>query len=133
MSAGRQRQDLGGRAGRALLSGADEFHRATRRAVLGGMAAAGALGTASALSAVATLAPAATGRLKQSVCRWPFRSFPLPELCRGAKDVGLAAIDLLHAEEWWVVRGCGLSVSMGYPRLRETIIEKSVEHTSKHD
>src|SRR5439155_4465359 len=104
-----------GRAGRALLSGADEFHRATRRAVLGGMAAAGALGTASALPAFAALAPAATGRLKQSVCHWPFRSFPLPELCRRAQAVGLAAIDLLHADEWSVVRDWGLSVSMGYP------------------
>jgi len=100
--------------------------------MLGGMAAAGALGTASALSAVATLAPAATGRLKQSVCRWPFRSFPLPELCRGAKAVGLAAIDLLHADEWSVVRDCGLSVSMGYPSRRETLIETGFNDPVNH-
>src|SRR6266480_4703379 len=130
--AGRQRQDLGGRAGRALLSGGDEFHGTTRRAVLGGMAAAGALGSASALSAVAALAPATTGRLKQSVCRWPLRSFALPELSRGAKAVGLAAIDLLHADEWSVVSDCGLSVSMGYPSRRETLIETGFNDPVNH-
>ena len=114
------------------MSGADEFHRATRRAVLGGMAAAGALGSASALSALVAVAPAATGRLKQSVCRWPFRSLPLPELCRGAKAVGLAAIDLLHADEWSVVSDCGLSVSMGYPSRRETLIETGFNDPVNH-
>jgi hydroxypyruvate isomerase len=49
------------------------------------------------------------------VCRWPFESIPLPELCRAARDLGLAGIDLLTRDDWERVREYGLVCSMGYP------------------
>jgi hydroxypyruvate isomerase len=55
----------------------------------------------------------ATGRLKQSVCRWPFAKIPLPEFCRAVADMGLTAIDLLNEKEWPVAREYGLTCSMG--------------------
>src|SRR2546430_12750031 len=44
-------------------------------------------------------APRGAGRLKQSVCRWPYRQIPLPELCRAALDIGLGGVDLLTRDE----------------------------------
>ena len=37
---------------------------------------------------------------RQSVARWCFSRTPLDELCREAKRIGLAAIDLLSENEW---------------------------------
>ena len=55
----------------------------------------------------------ATGRLKQSVCRWPYAKIPLPEFCRAVADLGLSAVDLLGEAEWPVAREYGLTCSMG--------------------
>jgi hydroxypyruvate isomerase len=117
----------------------DKPHGVRRRAVLGGLAvAAGAvasqgMGAASASPAVsaASLAPSA-GRLKQSVCRWPYNHIPLPEFCRRAKQIGLAAIDLLQMDEWFVAQDAGLVVSMGYASRREKFIETGFNDPSNH-
>src|SRR5690349_9374854 len=61
----------------------------------------------------------APGRLKQSLARWCYGSIPLPELCKAAKRIGLAGIDLLARDEWDVVRDAGLVCSMGYPYPKE--------------
>jgi hydroxypyruvate isomerase len=53
------------------------------------------------------------GRLKQSVCRWPFAKIPLPEFCKAVADMGLTAMDLLTEAEWPVARQYGLTCSMG--------------------
>src|SRR5437879_4504717 len=42
--------------------------------------------------------PAAS--LKQSACRWPYRSIPLTSFCQAAKGMGLTGIDLLTSDEW---------------------------------
>ncbi|HKR54978.1 MAG TPA: TIM barrel protein [Gemmatimonadales bacterium] len=55
------------------------------------------------------------GRLKQSLARWCYGSIPLPDLCKAAKKVGLAGIDLLARDDWDIVRDAGLVCSMGYP------------------
>ena len=60
-------------------------------------------------------APRGAGRLKQSVCRWPFSAIPLPDLCRAAVGMGLTGIDLLYRDDWERVREFGLVCSMGYP------------------
>ncbi|OLE64567.1 MAG: hypothetical protein AUG03_08855 [Acidobacteria bacterium 13_1_20CM_2_68_14] len=59
--------------------------------------------------------PSGPGRLKQSVCRWPFSAIPLPDLCRAAVGMGLTGIDLLYRDDWERVREFGLVCSMGYP------------------
>src|SRR5215471_5795083 len=55
-----------------------------------------------------------SGRLKQSVSRWPYNAIPLPDFCRAVADMGLTAIDLLEEPEWTVIRQFGLTCSMGY-------------------
>ena len=72
-------------------------------------------------AAVAPLLPdiaaaaAAAGRIKQSACRWPYHTIPLPEFCRAAKAMGLSGVDLLTRDDWEKVREFGLVCSMGYP------------------
>src|SRR2546425_12827913 len=64
------------------------------------------------------------GRLKQSVCRWPYRQIPLPELCRAALDIGLGGIDLLTRGEGGQGRQGGLVCSMAYSVKRREFIAK---------
>src|ERR1700681_3318083 len=117
----------------------DKPQGVSRRSVLGGLAvAAGAvssqgLGAASASPAVAAASPApSAGRLKQSVCRWPYNQIPLPAFCRRAKQIGFAGIDLLHRDEWSVAQDAGLEVSMGYASRREKFIETGFNDPSNH-
>jgi len=72
------------------------------------------------------------GRLKQSVCRWPYNSIPLPEFCRRAKQLGLAAIDLLQVDEWPIAQDAGLAVSLGYPSPRGKFIETGFNDPANH-
>ena len=85
----------------------------TRREALAGSAALLG-GAALAGSSAGAQQPAGrTGRLKQSVCRWPFDKIPLPEFCKGVAALGLSAIDLLTEKEWPIARDFGLTCSMG--------------------
>jgi hydroxypyruvate isomerase len=108
-----------------------EPHDVSRRALLGRLAVAA--GGVLASAAVPAAAPAASiGRLKQSVCRWPYDRIPLPEFCRRAREIGLAAIDLLHIDEWPVAQDAGLHVSLGYASRRERFIETGFNDPSNH-
>jgi hydroxypyruvate isomerase len=75
----------------------------------------------------------AAGRIKQSVCRWPYARTPLPELCRRARRIGLSAIDLLFPDEWAVARDAGLDVSLGYPSRRDKFIETGFNDPANHE
>ncbi|HWX35342.1 MAG TPA: TIM barrel protein [Steroidobacteraceae bacterium] len=113
-------------------------HGVSRRALLGALAAAGAVASkdlraASAASAVLAASPApSAGRLKQSVCRWPYNHVPLPDFCRRAKQMGFAAIDLLQRDEWPVAQDAGIEVSMGYAGRREKFIETGFNDPVNH-
>jgi len=108
----------------------------SRRALLRGLGlAAGALAfdkLGSAPAAPDAVPGASAGRLKQSVCRWPYKHVPLPELCRRAKQIGLTAIDLLQADEWPVAQDAGMAVSLGYPSRREKFIETGFNDPANH-
>jgi hydroxypyruvate isomerase len=106
--------------------------RMTRRAALGALGAV--VTAANAFAADELLAPSApsAGRLKQSVCRWAFARTPLPELCRRARQIGLAGIDLLYPEEWATVGDAGLAVSMGYASRREKFIQTGFNDPDNH-
>src|SRR5580692_2476132 len=115
----------------------------SRRALLAGLGAAGAAGAAGTAGAAVTPGAAApkdvraastlpAGRLKQSVCRWPYNRIPLPDFCRRAKQMGLAAIDLLQSDEWSVAQDAGLDVSMGYASRREKFIETGFNDPANH-
>jgi hydroxypyruvate isomerase len=72
------------------------------------------------------------GRLKQSVSRWPFDDIPFDDFCRAASNIGLAAIDLLDADDWPRVRQYGLVCSMGNPTDRPDFIERGFNDRSSH-
>jgi hydroxypyruvate isomerase len=120
----------------------DHPHRVSRRALFGPLVAAAALApthwrAASASPAVAAgpaapAGPDTPGRLRQSVCRWSYHDTPIPELCRRAKQIGIAAIDLLHIDEWSAAQDAGLAVSLGYPSRREKFIETGFNDPSNH-
>ncbi|HET7778232.1 MAG TPA: TIM barrel protein [Rudaea sp.] len=113
---------------------------------LGRRAALQRLALAATLPACATLAPVFTtsavaaatrssanaGRLKQSVCRWPYKNVPLPEFCKRAKQLGLVAIDLLYPDEWSVATDAGLVVSMGYAAQRGKFIQTGFNDPANH-
>jgi hydroxypyruvate isomerase len=109
----------------------------TRSAGVGLIAAAGG-GVAHPYRAIS--APAATsgessavpGRLKQSLCRWPYSKISLPELCRRTKQMGFAAIDLLYPDEWSVAADAGLIVSMGYASHRDKFIATGFNNPANH-
>jgi hydroxypyruvate isomerase len=75
---------------------------------------------------------AGVGKLRQAVCRWPFQRIPLPDLCRAAVGMGLAAIDLLGPEDWPRVRDYGLACSMGYPAIRDDFIAAGFNNRANH-
>jgi len=72
------------------------------------------------------------GTLRQAVCRWPFERIPLPDLCRAAAGMGLAAIDLLGPDDWERVRDYGLVCSMGYPAIRRDFIATGFNDPANH-
>jgi len=73
------------------------------------------------------------GRLRQSVCRWPFAAIPLDDFCRGARDIGLEAIDLLYPDEWDTAHAHGLAVSTGYASRRPNFITEGFNDPALHD
>ena len=106
-----------------------------RRLLRAAATSAAALGTgAAALASGLTEtpdAPAAGGRLRQSVCRWTLPG-ALPEVCQRVRGLGLRAIDLLYADEWEVARAAGLTCSMGYASRRERFIENGFNDPANH-
>ena len=76
--------------------------------------------------------PAAAGRLKQSVCRWPYARVSLPDFCRRTKQLGFAAIDLLFPDEWAAASDAGLVVSMGYASRRDKFIATGFNDPANH-
>jgi hydroxypyruvate isomerase len=81
---------------------------------------------------VSSESPGPSGRLKQSVCRWPYARISLPEFCRRTKQLGFAAIDLLFPDEWSTAADAGLVVSMGYASRRERFIATGFNDPANH-
>jgi len=101
----------------------------TRRELLGAAALTAAAAT---LPQPASAAPPSTGRVKQSVCRWPFNKIPLPEFFKACAEMGLPAVDLLTEEEWIIAkRDFGLTCSTGFPAVRS--IPDGINNTKFHD
>jgi hydroxypyruvate isomerase len=93
----------------------------SRRDAIGAIAAAAVTGTAltaTVSNAAATsdvaykTTPGSAGRLKQSVSRWCYDRIALPDLCIAARDMGLAAIDLLDEKDWETPKQYGLACAM---------------------
>ncbi len=73
-----------------------------------------------------------SGRLKQSVSRWPYEGIPLPEFSRAAAAMGLKAIDLLQPRDWETVREHGLVCSMGYATERRDFLTNGFNNRASH-
>ncbi|MEO7208240.1 MAG: TIM barrel protein [Steroidobacteraceae bacterium] len=106
-----------------------------RSAGIGMLAAGGLADPIGAISAPLTESSgnsAGAGRLKQSVCRWPYARMSLPDFCRRTRQMGFAAIDLLFPDEWDVAADAGLTVSMGYASRRDKFIATGFNDPANH-
>jgi hydroxypyruvate isomerase len=108
-----------------------EIEDAGRRTALTGIVGS-LLAAALPVTRDAEAAAAPPGRLKQSVCRWPYHAVELPELCRRLKRMGFVGIDLLYVDEWQIAHDAGLTVSMGYPTRRDKFIETGFNNPANH-
>src|SRR5918912_472843 len=52
------------------------------------------------------------GRVNHSVCRWCYNGIPLEDLCKAAKKIGLASIELVGPDEWPVLKKYGLTSAL---------------------
>ncbi len=101
---------------------------------VGALAAVGAcpLGASGAPCAKSRAASPVVGRLKQSVCRWPYAKLSLADFCRRSRQLGFAAIDLLYPDEWAAASDAGLVVSMGYAGRRDKFIQTGFNDPANH-
>ena len=91
------------------------------------------------LGALASGAPAAAsavpvlGRLKQSVCRWPFSRIPYDDFCVMVRRVGLGAIDLVDQQDWALVQRHGLAISTSNSTQRRDFIARGLNDRANHE
>jgi hydroxypyruvate isomerase len=52
------------------------------------------------------------GKINHSVCRWCYESIPLEDLCKAAKNIGLASVELVGPEEWPILKKYGLTCAL---------------------
>jgi hydroxypyruvate isomerase len=52
------------------------------------------------------------GNINHSVCRWCYADIPLEELCKAAKKIGLASVELVGPEEWPTLKKYGLTSAL---------------------
>ncbi|MDG3003529.1 hydroxypyruvate isomerase family protein [Paludisphaera mucosa] len=97
----------------SLSSKPESTRRDLIRAATATVAAGVALGGSSTHAAAdSNKKSAATGRLKQSVCRWCYGKIPLDELCSAAKRMGLVGIDLLGPADFATIKKYDLICTM---------------------
>jgi len=82
-------------------------------------------------AAEATLPADLKGKINHSVCRWCYPSIPLEDLCKAAKGMGIAAIDLVGPDEWPVLQRYGLDAAM--PHGAGKGIERGFNDPELHD
>jgi hydroxypyruvate isomerase len=88
--------------------------------------------TGALLPAMAPVLPVAPGRLRQSVCRWPFDAVPFRDFVRSVKSIGIEAIDLLTEDQFDIVRDAGLACSMVTPTKRPDFIARGLGDPANH-
>ena len=104
---------------------------ASRREWLLGTAAA-VVGAATSPGVLRSDSRMPSGRLKQSVSRWPFANVPFDRFCQEAATMGIRAIDLLRPKDWERVRAHGLVCSMGEPTDRQDFIATGFNDRTHH-
>jgi len=95
-----------------------------------------------AAAAVPAARPASNPRLKQAVCRGPYRKYSLDELCQHCVRIGIKGIDLVDHNDWPTIKKYGLvpamtpgagSIPDGWNRLEnhEKLIAQLTENLSR--
>ncbi len=83
-----------------------------------GLAAAALLGGSASSPGQASTSPDSPlprkGRIRQSVCKGPYPTLTVDELCRYGAHIGLQGIDLLQPADFEVPKKYGLTCAMGY-------------------
>ena len=59
-----------------------------------------------------TLEKELKGKINHSVCRWCYQSIELEDLCKAAKKIGIASIELVGPEEWPILQKYGLTSAL---------------------
>ena len=52
------------------------------------------------------------GKINHSVCRWCYQNIPFEDLCKAAKNIGIASIELVGPEEWPILKKHGLTAAL---------------------
>lgn len=87
------------------------YSHLSRREVLGGAAALGALGATGMASAVEVGADdwrITNGRIRQSVVPWCFAPMPVGQLARAADKLGFSSVELADPADWPMLKELGL-------------------------
>ena len=93
------------------------IENSTRRSAIKTMVGtAAAVATASLAhrvsAAESTLEANLKGKINHSVCRWCYESIPFEDLCKAAKNIGLASIELVGPDEWPILKKYGLTSAL---------------------
>jgi hydroxypyruvate isomerase len=91
-------------------------HTSRRKAIQTMLAASGTVAGLSLSTRIeaaeAVLSNDLKGRVNHSVCRWCYQDIPLEDLCKAAKKIGLASIELVGPEEWPLLKKYGLTSAL---------------------
>jgi hydroxypyruvate isomerase len=86
----------------------------SRRSILKSIGAVSAAGIIGFNESEAKGTAVLKNNIKHSACRWCYNSIPFEELCQGAKDIGMASIELTGPKEWPILKKYGLECAIGW-------------------
>jgi len=86
--------------------------RTALRSLAGAAAVAALPRSQAAESAPKAAKPAASGSIRQSVCKWCFKDIQLDPFVATAKEIGLESVELLNPEDFPILKKYGLSCAM---------------------
>ncbi|MEX0685102.1 MAG: TIM barrel protein [Balneolales bacterium] len=78
-----------------------------------------------------TLNKSLQGRVKHSVCRWPYNDIGFEDLCKAANEIGIHSIELVGPKEWPILKKYGLECAM--PWGADLGTKKGFNDTELHD
>jgi hydroxypyruvate isomerase len=75
------------------------------------------------------------GNLRQSVCKWCFRTLSVEELARGVAAIGMKSVELVPPEDWPTLKKYGLTCAMASygDALRNPQIRAGLNRPENHD
>lgn len=129
-----------------MKKGQTGYSRRSSLKKIGGTVALSVLGTSIAqrMEAAESMLPETLkGKINHSVCRWCYKDVPFEDLCKAAKEIGIASIELVGPDEWPVLKkfdltsalpwGAGMGIEKGFnnPEFHEELIKSYEEMIPK--